>query len=374
MLGYNRKNKQMERKKNNLVFLTLFINFEKVHLTKDVGMIPYFLKMHGRYDVKIACYTDGKSFGGEEDIEIVKIKRRTGKELVDGILFLLEKAKSIDILQLYHVTTLWNFFWIFVYKWVNPKGKVYLKLDTGYGRFYEKQAWWQRIMLRKCDFVSAEIEDVAKLLSQKWKRKVIYIPNGINCRENKEIAYENKENIICMVARVGTCQKAVDVGMEIFRQFSEINDEWIMRIIGPIEEDFYEKIDTFFINYPYMKTRIFFTGEIQNRDEIEKEYQRAKVYFSSARWEAFSIALLEAISNGCFVVSTKVGGIDEVIQGDKYGYSFSVDNEQDGTDCLIRACQRSEDEAKRSCLEVQKYAREHYDWNKIVEELEREMD
>nr|WP_242946847.1 hypothetical protein [Clostridium haemolyticum] len=107
-----------------------------------------------------------------------------------------------------------------MYKRLNPKGKIYLKLDCSH-KLIDKILSLNSIKykllnkyLDKVDLISVE----QKILTKKLKNilpiqsdKIVNIPNGVDYKylEEKNIYYDfsKKENIILSVTRVGAKEK-----------------------------------------------------------------------------------------------------------------------------------------------------------------------
>ena len=54
---------------------------------------------------------------------------------------------------------------------------------------------------------------------------------------------------------------------------------------------------------------------------------RGQIYLNTSLTEAFGISIIEAASAGLFVVSTKVGGVPEILPGDMIEFARA---EEDG--------------------------------------------
>lgn len=364
-------------KKQKPVFLTMFMNFSNVMLVKDVGMIPYEMQKTGAYDAYIAGYTNNKEFPyldkELQGLRLDSVKAVTGKPSIDGVIYLWENAKKIDVLQLYHIQTTWNVFFVYTYLLRNRKGRVYLKLDYDSELCSIKLNCRQKWLVKKCALISTEFKSIADRLTTLWGRKVIYIPNGMYGVPEKMVSYEQKENIICTVGRIGTQQKATEIVLDIFRKFVKTNSGWKLRIIGPIESGFEEYIQDYFEQFPDLRECITFTGVITSRAQMMDEYKKAKIFLSTSRREGFSIAFIEALMSGVFFVSTDLDCIYDIIDQDRYGYIFPIDDVQKGVQALEKACQREEQLSKEVCYAQQKYAREHFDWDMIGRKLLHEL-
>ena len=113
-------------------YVTIFPECEKVHLKKDVGMLPYSMGKYVGYNFQIICYDNGNFEKSDLDsYHIECIKKRKGAVL-DFAVYIIQHAKNIDILNVYHITSDRNAYWCFLYKLFNPKGKIHIKLDADY--------------------------------------------------------------------------------------------------------------------------------------------------------------------------------------------------------------------------------------------------
>ena len=110
-------------------YCVLYPEAENVHLIKDVGMIAYkMFKLFG-YEASLACYENGSYDYLEKEVKGLKlnfIERKYNNNILDGIRYLRKNAKSIDVLQLFHIT-IRSVVYAFTYKLFNSKGKIYLK-------------------------------------------------------------------------------------------------------------------------------------------------------------------------------------------------------------------------------------------------------
>lgn len=361
-------------------WVTMFPQCTNTTLVKDVGMIPYVINKKIKCEASVACYVDNKDFSyinkEVKGLNIENIKKYTGRPTIDGGLYLLKNAKYIDVLNLYHITTSHNFWWVLIYKFLNPKGKVYLKLDTNYDMLQmilsRKQEW----LVKNIDIISAEILDVCARLEIKWQREILFVPNGIYWENKDMYEWSDKENIIVSVGRIGTFQKNTELLLKLFADLQKENQDYTLRVIGPIESGFISYINDFFENNPQLKNKIIFVGEISDRTEMEKEYSKAKYFLYSSRWEGFGIALVEALMAGCYIISPEVDSLRTIIDDNKYGVGYPLKNEKKGVEALKASIGRTQSECEKTCMEAQKYAREKFNWENIVkpiiEKLEKE--
>ena len=72
-----------------------------------------------------------------------------------------------------------------------------------------------------------------------------------------------------------------------------------------------------------LEGKVFFTGLQTN---VKPYYEAMDVFMMNSSFEGLPIALLEAMSMGCAIVSTDAGGIKEVIQNNENGILVAVDD------------------------------------------------
>lgn len=312
-------------------FVTLFPQGENIHLIKDVGQIPYCLhKYHG---VEASLVSDNIYMDGPYIDETQGIKfSMTGSKKCDwriaSCLYLLLNAKRIDWLNIYHFGKK-SLIWAKIYKFVNPKGKVYLKLDIDLNKCDEiDRDNKTRESFQKCvafmDIVSAETTTVIDRIQKYTSHKIELIPNGFVMEENYSSV--PKENIFLTVGRLGTRQKATEILLEAYAKCAnEMN--WNLELAGAIEEDFHSYIQDFFEEYPGLKSRVKFWGLINDRKELTELYSRAKVLVMPSRWESFGLVLPEAASQGCkLLLTSSIASSADFVVNEHFGRVIEPDN------------------------------------------------
>lgn len=356
---------------NKLNFVTLYPETCNYILPKDVGMITYVMGKYFNYNSKIVSYKwDNYTYLDNElrDLKMEYIDY-TGDALSDGENYIINNAEHIDVLHLYYINVR-NFTWIKTYKSLNPKGRVYLKLDAGFGldSIPLNDALIEALNL--CKLVSVESKATAQYISDKWNFNIEYLPNGwYDFNSIKDVEYKEKENIICTVTRVGVPEKACEVLMEAFRIAFPYISDWQLRIIGPLEvPDFNEYIKDFFVKHPHLKDKIIFTGYITNKFELEKEYRKTKIFCLPSRSESFGIVLVEAGRYGCYIICSNLPAAMDVTDNKRYGDIFQIDNINELASLLVKHC-KMEQELKTNCEAVQKFAKENFSWIGICKKI-----
>jgi L-malate glycosyltransferase len=366
-------------------YCVLYPEAENVHLIKDVGMIAYKLFKLFSYEASVACYENDTYDYLVKEVKGLKlnlIEKKYNNHILDGISYLRENAKNIDVLQLFHIT-IRSLLYAFTYKFFNSKGSIFLKLDCteklidvikGLSSLKLKLL---NMFLNKVDVIGIEQEKLHKELKSIipiQKEKLLLIPNGIDFQcSNKydDIDYNDKENIILYVGRIGSSEKATEVFLNAIAQIEYIeNSDWKVSIIGPIENSFKVYIDNFFSKHERLRDVIQFKGSIYEREQLYGEYKKSKIFCLSSNYESFGIALLEAASFGDVIVSTDVGIAKEIV-GFGNGAVVNVGDTEALASKLSEMMDNEylENISKSTAI----MCRTKFDWNNIVQLLHEKL-
>lgn len=360
-------------------FVTIFPETENIHLIKDVGMIPYIMYKEYGIDSKIVCYKNGDYPYLNSDVKGLKIdfiKKFTGKSILDVGIYLLKKSKKIDVLHIFHLG-IKESVWICVYKFLNKKGKIYLKFDADYHikettnpRGKSLKAFLKKLTLNKCDLISVENRVVYSFLKEFWKIDVKYIPNGFYDYKRKTVVCSGiKEKTILTVGRIGTYQKATEILLEGFKMAykNDTMTDWNLKIVGPIEKSFKGYVDKFINENPNLKRKIEFTGAIYDRDELKKEYEKAKIFCLTSRYESFGLVFLEAMKAGCYIISSDVESALDITNNRTYGSIFKIDDIEELSQCIVKSC--NNESLNSNCYKIQEYVYKEFYWTTICKKI-----
>ncbi|PKP49769.1 MAG: hypothetical protein CVT95_03115 [Bacteroidetes bacterium HGW-Bacteroidetes-12] len=308
-------------------FTIIFPVAQNVHLIKDVGQIANALGEHHDFDSTLVCYKNS------DDYTYLKTEATSLKlDFISpkGRFLFLEKAvlnylkihaKKIDVLQLFHLTKETIYYTLY-FAFLNKKAKIYIKMDV-YNEtleqdvIYSKKPIFQWIhkkaekqFLKKITVISAENPTSLTLLKQKFpilQHKAILVTNGVNdlfLKTNFPTinSFEEKENIILSVGRIGAVDKNYEMLLDAFIQAKLTG--WKLILVGPIEVAFQEKVNQFFIENPILKTQIELVGNVEDRISLYNYYNRSKLFCLSSPQESFGIAFVEALYFGNYLIGT----------------------------------------------------------------------
>jgi L-malate glycosyltransferase len=393
-------------------FVTFFPECENIHLTKDVGMIPFILHRELQYESYIACYKNGDYPRLEKEVKGLKIlflkknslffsiqnivnaigiNNKIIQELqiiFDSLVFFTKYRNKFTILQVFHIQFR-SIFISFIFRLTNRKGLIYLKLDMNpciiedyrkspYNHYISNAL---KLLLLKCipvHIISAETKILSNFLCnehrffKRLKNNIFYIPNGVDIKNESFSKYiqgkGEKENIILHVGRIGAYEKGSDIIIEAFSRISDQFPEWNLIFIGSIEPSFEAVLRRYNASNVANPGRIMYTGLLPTYSDVFEYYQKAKIVAMPSKSESFGLTLLEAGLCGDTILGSKIPAIQEITNDDHYGFLCNVEDTACFADSL-RYIITHQKEAEEKSSGFRDYIVVHYDWNKICAEL-----
>lgn len=365
-------------------FVTLYPRAKNVQLVKDMGLIPYYIRTLFNEDAELVTYKNDESYPYLDTVvkgaKVTFIKKVFGRQ-IDGMIYTFKHAKEIDVLNLYHLN-MSTFYASIAYKLRNPKGKIYLKLDMSMEglrtvQIKDPRGWIKRMDIKMADLVSVETRVIQKRLNELFDKEIIYVTNGCVLSDGEsnfkpmedDMDNVNTDHTILTVTKFGTIEKASDTLLYAFAKSADKHD-YNLKIIGTVEKNFEPVIEKFFEEYPNLKNRVIFAGEIHNREALRMEYRKARIFTLPSRSESFGIVLVEAAYEGCYLVTSDMtpAGYD-VNDNGKYGSVARTDDIDDLANKFVDICTNENFEWKEHSINVSKYAKSVFDWEKIVTDL-----
>jgi glycosyltransferase involved in cell wall biosynthesis len=116
-----------------------------------------------------------------------------------------------------------------------------------------------------------------------------------------------------------------------------------------------------------VRDNIVFTGYFPDK-KLPRLYQAADIFAFSTFYEHHPFAVLEALSTGLPVVTTKVGGIPETIEDGKNGFLCQPFNAREFSDRILYFLEHPA-EASEMAQQARKTILEQFDWRLIVKKV-----
>lgn len=329
--------------------------FQEMFLSKDIFLIPYYISKELGGECK---YLYTQNLGNTEIPKLhrgVIIERTKNKNVWKVFLKeILTHAKDIDVLFLTGSSAV-HMFATFLYKKINPKGKVVVfgdmeepqarELNQNGFHYSGGLAGWIKEKLTDYFFRhvtylvanTAAYHLMADLFERKhWNGLLHFYP----CLDDEKFEsyglkrkpFAEKENVMVCVGRIGCYQKNTEMLLNALRK-TDLKD-WKIYMLGPITSsfdlkeggDFQKVIDQFFEECPWYKERLIFTGMVYDQKTVFEYYNRAKVLLMTSRHESWGNVYSEAAALGCYILSTDVGGATLCSNDWKFGYRLKQEN------------------------------------------------
>jgi len=261
------------------------------------------------------------------------------------------------------------------------RGEPYSRLNSN-EKFMVSFNWFLRIfeekMLERSDKIIAVSDFTRRELLQYYKvkeDKIRVIHNGVDVdkfqpvrdkrKAKEELGFNPDDIAVLSVGRL-YARKGLFTLLEsmprVVRKFR--NAKFI--ISGKGQSNEMKKL----VNHATrlgVKDNIIFTGYFPD-SKLPKLYQAADVFAFSTFYENLPFAVLEALSSGLPVVTTKVGGIPEMIESGRNGFLVQPSNARELADRILY-CLEHPAAASEMAVLARKTILKRFDWSLIVKKV-----
>jgi glycosyltransferase involved in cell wall biosynthesis len=196
------------------------------------------------------------------------------------------------------------------------------------GKVKSHYPWSIRLLLNASDRIvapsNAYREDVAKIFPH-LRKKIVEIHNGVDltefeCSEGSHPCAEGSRYLLCVAMH--NEKKGIDVLIQGFARIQKTQP--LLRLVlagdGPLRAQFENLASSLGI-----AQRVDFLGH-QNRCQVVDLLRGCEIFVLASRSEPFGIVLLEAMACQKPIISTRVGGIPEIIKHKENGILIPPDN------------------------------------------------
>lgn len=149
--------------------------------------------------------------------------------------------------------------------------------------------------------------------------KMAVVVNGIMPPKPNIISLKNKDKLICLFLGILIKSKGYDVVIEAAKYITD--KDVIFYIAGPPGKDYDEHEMDQYIKNNGLAEKVFLVGP-QYGDAKEEIYAKSDIFIFPTVFgpEAFPLVLLEAMSHGLCIITSRTGAISEIIEEGFNGY------------------------------------------------------
>jgi glycosyltransferase involved in cell wall biosynthesis len=193
--------------------------------------------------------------------------------------------------------------------------------------------------------------------------KTVVVPNGV-LQRNSPLPHENGKSVVAVGRFTDHEAKRPLAAWHVLCRFLERHPDWTVDIIGPYDAELQRIIHR---SPPSIRERVQLHGPCPN-DETRAIMANSSIYFSASAFEGFSVAMAEAVWEGCSVVSTPIPSAWDLVADGRSGTvatTFSEDDLLSALACDAEKWRRGEyDQAT-----IAAYWRPKLDWSELVRSI-----
>jgi len=225
--------------------------------------------------------------------------------------------------------------------------------------------FWIKSICNNCKgliLLTSEMKKNADSFMGKQKNKNIIIPNGCVTKSfYPNFKKKSKKFKIIYIGRF-SIQKDPITFFKGIKEFSKHTSDFTINILGngPLKEQCED-----FVKENNLTNNINFLGWV-NKDTMLKEYQSANIQVITSLAEAMSIATLESLSSGQYILSTPVSGNTDVIKPNINGDFFAIGDYKELAEKLISYYKNKFKKGYKVPIKEINKIRNKYDWSNIV--------
>lgn len=218
-----------------------------------------------------------------------------------------------------------------------------------------------RMLMHSADWLVAPSQstlDAALARFPVLRTKCSAIHNAVDLEEFQQVdsrGPQAKPYILCVALH--HIHKAIDVLIRAFETFHRTHPEVELWLVG---DGPYRGVLETLVGHLGLTESVRFLG-LQGRSAVCQLLAECSLFVLPSRVEPFGIAIIEALASGKPVVSTKVGGIPEIIENGNNGILV----EPDAPQALYEAMRTVWDDpalARRLATAGQATVRQHFQW------------
>jgi len=312
----------------------------------DIGgpasFVPKIAKMlsENEHDVTVICLSDNK-FSDDEIYKVKRILRNQNLLLrwIQTIFTIIKNGRKVDCLFVNGLPMESYVANLFLRKklvrkivgdWAWERGRNKGIINESFDDFQENshnlhleiakfsRGW----TATKADIVITPSKHLSKVV-ENWgvqPNKLIIIYNGTKI-VNDDVSNTNQGTVnLITVGRLAPW-KNIDTIIKSVNLLKQYDMKFKLFIVGsgPLESELKKLVSD--LN---LSTEVIFTGQ-KKYTELTKYYENSNIYIQASGYEGLPHVLLEAINYDLSVISTPIGGSNEILQDGKNGYVLNLE-------------------------------------------------
>ncbi len=246
----------------------------------------------------------------------------------------------------------------------NAQKKKYIK------KFFGNIVYFKKMAKRAAAIQFLSLQEKLDT-SEKWNKKYMIIPNGVEISNNKKEVFSKNEIKATYIGRYELYQKGLDILIDAIANTQDIlrQNNFILNMYGVDQEGTIKIIEKKIIEYgisDLVKINSAVFGEEKKKIILESD-----VFVLTSRFEGMPMGLIEALSYGIPCLVTKGTNMSEDINSYNAGWisDNTVENLKDAIKKMLKDKEKLKiigDNAKKLSLK--------YSWKQIAEKTHNEFE
>lgn len=368
------------------IYIVFYEYDEKLHGTKDVGVIYTLLKKN--HNVKMVCC---QANDGDPDCICLSAEEIDAggwlPEVDNGILFLLHFSKRRGKLMAkarragYKIIIKSDSDGFEVQRVWNPFSPDFLRQMKFGSRKFTLVKYWLRLLtlnkwakkngLYEAHYIMLETTKAYRRFLKALpdlKNRLFLLPSGVFFYDKNLPMAEidkPKEKIVIAAGRWDDhLQKYPELLLESISKVAPNYPDWRFVILGPYDESIAKRYERFAAG---LKSRIELLGSCDH-SQVLHYMKQGKILLNTSRWESFGLVGVEALSQGCSLVCTPTCMAMQTADGllGSQADSWRSDDVAEALEIEMRMW----DMGLRSPSQIKQAAQAFFDWPMIMQRLE----
>jgi len=341
---------------------------EKSFFTRDLGQIGFTLQKFIWWESEVRCL----KWKRQSDFNISWQQRHwtTYRWLVKK---LWKESKNISLLHTYHIWY-WSFIYAVIYKFRNPKGIHYIKLDASIKNMNDLKYIFRIFnlpLLILSTYIWYEDDRIGSRLKKTYQSfipQIIKTTSGINPVQ-KFIGNIVKKNNILLCWRFGNEQKNNELLIEMLLHNNTHFLDWRKFILlWSYTSGFIDKLENLFTKKPKFRDRFELPGFVTDVDKKYEYFCSSKIFLHTANFEWDPNIQYDAMFGGCFMISTNVGNMIGNYMP-QYSIFYNKQDTQWLYISLFSWIQREKSLYRKDYLSIQDHCLAHFTWGNAMAPL-----
>ncbi|MCL2014797.1 MAG: glycosyltransferase, partial [Defluviitaleaceae bacterium] len=180
-----------------------------------------------------------------------------------------------------------------------------------------------------------------------------------------------KKNILLTVGRIGAEQKNNEELVLAFCNIADKISDWELRLVGSVDERIKPFMAKIFSERPHLRERIILVGLLHDKQELYKEYDRAKIFALTSIFEGGTPNVYaEALFHGCKFITSDIDSADDMTCFGHLGIKYKLGDLAALQAAILQMTAESDESAMAEHIPMAlEYGKRYFEWRRNAKKL-----